>query len=222
MPTPTNQGESGPHDVYPSGSNPIAPTVYYTPPAININATAVYIIPGDFTSNQYFAIRPCVQNAGDSYTFRPVGLPKGLTCDNLTGQIEGEISGITSTTPVTIFLHGSNGRETQVTVSLQPVPTYTPTYVPPTTSSTYHPPTTTTQVNPNNQYIRVYVSQFTYGVADIWVDGYGPYRQQCQINVGVGTHTIRIKTYGSTQVPAFDKTVTGSISAGKYWDYELK
>jgi hypothetical protein len=216
LPTPTNQGEMGPRDVY---STPIAPLVYYTTPLVN--AIVSVIIPADYSCGQYFAMRPCVQGAGDSWTFRLVGLPKNLTYDTNSGLIQGEITGLTAATQVDTFLHGANGKEAQASFTLKPPAS---TYIPTTTSSSGGGGggATSTTINTANQYIDVYISQSTYGIADIWVDGAGPYRQQYRAPASVGTHTIRIKTYGSTTYPAFDKTVSGSVSPGKYWSYQLK
>lgn len=223
LPMPTNQGEMGPRDVG-IGVTPTAPIVIYTPPPPKpMQAMVSVVIPVTFSTGEYLALMPCVQGAGSSWTFRLVGLLKGFTYDTNSGLVQGDTSGLTEPTTVSVFMHGANGLDAQTsfTIGSAPRPTYS------TTTTTQHGgttayPTVQPTVNQNNQYIQVIVSQSTYGVADIWVDGAGPYRQQYKAAASVGTHTIRIKTYGGSSYPAMDKTVTGSVSAGKYWIYQLK
>jgi hypothetical protein len=221
-------GEMGPKDVQPGPPpNPRAPTVVYTPPPpTSLKALVSVVIPPTYAAGQYFAVVPCVQGLGASWTFRFVGLPKELSYDASSGLVQGDVRLLAKPFNVSVFVHGDNGLDAQTTftVNVSPPPSQTPA---PTTNQ--HGGTTTAPApviqptpNVNNQYIEVTVSQSAYGVADIWVDGHGPYRQQYKGPASVGTHTIRIKTYGGSIYPATDKTINGSVSAGNYWIYQLK
>lgn len=107
-----------------------------------------------------------------------------------------------------------------------PTPTPAPSPKPRPTPTPVPNPPPAPVVDPGKQMLEVWVSPSSYGTADIWIDGQGPYRQHYYQWAAAGEHTVRIRATGvpsgMNPIPPVDKTFRVYIRPGQPYSYQMK